>query len=96
MCRNIRVLYNFQPPTTKEEIRAASLQYVRKVTGVNKPSAADTEAFEGAIDAIAAATERLLASMKAKAPVRTREGELEKARARWKLREARRGARDGG
>jgi hypothetical protein len=89
MCRNIRVLYNFQPPTTKEEIRAAALQYVRKVSGVTKPSAADEEAFARSIDAVAEATEQLLASLKAKAPVRTRDGELEKARARWKLREAR-------
>jgi hypothetical protein len=89
MCRNIRVLYNFQPPTTKEEMRAASLQYVRKVSGLNKPSAVDHDAFERAVDEVAATTERLLASLQARAPVRTREGEQLKARARWKLREAR-------
>jgi hypothetical protein len=89
MCRNIRVLYNFDPPTNQEEIRAAALQYVRKVTGCNKPSFADREAFERAVDAVASTTEQLLSSWKAQAPVRTREGEREKARARWKLRETR-------
>jgi hypothetical protein len=89
MCRNIRVLYNFQPPTNREEIRAAALQYVRKVSGLNRPSAVDGATFEAAIDDISAATERLLGSLKARAPVRTRDDELEKARTRWKLREAR-------
>jgi hypothetical protein len=89
MCRNIRVLYNFAPPTTKEEIRAAAIQYVRKISGVNKPSTLDGQALEKAIDDIAGATEQLLASLKARTPVRSREGELEKARVRWKLREAR-------
>jgi hypothetical protein len=89
MCRNIRVLYNFRPPTTKEEIRAASLQYVRKVSGLNRPSIADRDAFEQAIDEVTAVTERLLASLTAQSPPRTREGEQEKARLRWKQREAR-------
>lgn len=89
MCRNIRVLYNFAPPTTTEEIRAAAVQYVRKVSGLNKPSTSDSQAFEKAIDDIAAATDRLLTSLRARTPVRSREGELEKARVRWKLREAR-------
>jgi hypothetical protein len=89
MCRNIRVLYNFEPPTTDDEIRAAALQYVRKVSGLQKPSEVDRDVFERAIAEVAATTERLVRSMKAKAPVRTREGEVEKARARWKLREAR-------
>ncbi len=89
MCRNIRVLYNFQPPTTKEEVRAAAVQYVRKVSGVAKPSSSDRDAFEGAVDEIAGATDRLLAALKTQAPVRTREGEVEKARLRWKSREAR-------
>jgi hypothetical protein len=89
MCRNIRVLYNFEPPTSPEEIRAAALQYVRKVSGLNKPSAADQAAFELAVDAVALSTKQLLASLKATAPLRTREMELEKARARWRLREAR-------
>ena len=89
MCRNIRVLYNFEPPTTREEIRAAALQYVRKVSGVTKPSAVDQSAFDAALDEVASSTERLLASLKAKAPLRTREGERDKARLRWKVREAR-------
>ena len=89
MCRNIRVLYNFAPPTTKEEIHAAALQYVRKVTGVRAPSLADREEFERTVGAIAASTEQILASLKARAPVRTREAEREKGRARWKVREAR-------
>jgi hypothetical protein len=88
MCRSIRVLYNFEPPTTREEIRAAALQYVRKVSGVNKPAAADAEAFEHAIDHVAESTEELLRSLHARTAVRTREGEREKARARWKRREA--------
>ena len=86
MCRNIRVLYNFEPPTTKEEIRAASLQYVRKVTGLAKPSAADTEAFERAVGEVAKATAKLLGSLSANTAVRTREHEREKAQARWKAR----------
>jgi hypothetical protein len=89
MCRNIRVLYNFQPPSTADEIRAAAVQYVRKVSGLQKPSTADEEAFARAVEEVASATERVLASLKARAPVRTREGEREKARTRWTLREAR-------
>jgi hypothetical protein len=87
MCRNIRVLHNFEPPTTKDEIRAAALQYVRKVAGVTKPSQADTEAFELAMEEVAATTGRLLASLHARGVVRTREGERDKARIRWKKRE---------
>ena len=86
MCRNIRVLYNFQPPTTQDEIRAASLQYVRKVSGLAKPSAADAAAFERAIEEVNAATQTLLASLVARAPLRTREGEIAKAKERWKIR----------
>jgi hypothetical protein len=89
MCRNIRVLYNFRPPTTKEEIRAAALQYVRKVSGLSKPSTADQKSFEQCVDDVAQITERLLSALTAKAPLRTREGEIEKARVRWKAREAR-------
>jgi hypothetical protein len=89
MCRNIRVLYNFQPPTSPEEIRAAALQYVRKVSGLNKPSAADETAFQAAVEEVAGTTERLLASLQARVPVRTRDGEREKAKTRWKVREAR-------
>jgi hypothetical protein len=84
MCRNIRVLYNFAPPTTPEEVRAAALQYVRKVSGLAKPSTSDAAAFEKAIDEVAAATRKLLSSLSADTAVRTREGEREKARARWK------------
>jgi hypothetical protein len=83
MCRNIRVLYNFEPPTTQDEITAAALQFVRKVTGVQKPSALDEKTFNDAIAAVAATTSTLLASMHAKAPLRTREGEREKARMRF-------------
>jgi hypothetical protein len=89
MCRNIRVLYNFRPPTTKEEIRAAALQYVRKVSGLARPSVADTDVFERSVDEVATITERLLGSLTADVAVRTREREREKGRARWKLREAR-------
>jgi hypothetical protein len=89
MCRNIRVLYNFDPPTTPEEVQAASLQFVRKVSGLQKPSDTDRAAFERAIKEVAAATDALLQALVARAPVRTRETEREKARARWKSREAR-------
>jgi hypothetical protein len=89
MCRNIRVLYNFRPPTTKEEIRAAALQYVRKVSGLNRPSTSDQDAFDRSVDEVAHITEHLLLALTAKAPTRTRDGEKEKARARWKAREAR-------
>ncbi len=89
MCRNIRVLYNFAPPTTPEEIEAAALQYVRKVSGLQKPSEADRAAFEQATRDVAATTARLMATLVARAPVRTREGEADKARERWKLRAAR-------
>jgi hypothetical protein len=88
MCRNIRVLHNFAPPTTPDEIRAAALQYVRKVSGTAKPSAASLEAFERAVAEIAASTERLLGALPARAPQRTREGELERARVRWSRRSA--------
>jgi hypothetical protein len=89
MCRNIRVLYNFAPPTTPEEVHAAATQYVRKVSGLAKPSAADAEVFERAVAEVAASTAALLGSLSAKAPVRTRESEREKGRARWAAREAR-------
>ena len=88
MCRNIRVLYNFRPPTTRDEIHAAALQYVRKVSGLQKPSAADQAAFDRAIEEVAATTAHLLGALQAKAPERTRDGEKEKARLRWKVREA--------
>lgn len=87
MCRNIRTLHHFEPPTTPEEIRAASLQYVRKVSGVAKPSRDAEAAFERAIDKIAAATTALLEALPARGEPRTREGEREKAKARWTRRE---------
>jgi hypothetical protein len=82
MCRNIRVLHNFEPPATKDEIVAAAVQYVRKVSGTTHPSTANQEAFEDAIRAVAAATTTLLASMVTKAPKRDRQVEADKARAR--------------
>jgi hypothetical protein len=87
MCRNIRVLYNFDPPTTHEEIHDAALQYVRKVSGIRRPAAADAAAFDEAVEAVAADTERLLGALQARTAIRTREHEREKARARWERRE---------
>ena len=89
MCRNIRVLYNFKPPTTAEEVDAAALQYVRKVSGLSKPSEADKKAFERAVRQVSLATSKLLESLVASAPVRTRDGERAKAKARWEQRAAR-------
>ncbi len=83
MCRNIRLLHHFQPPTTPEEIRAAALQYVRKVSGLNAPGRADEAAFAKAVDEVTRATEQLLMVLPARGAPRTREGEREKARARW-------------
>jgi len=82
MCRNIRTLYNFEPEATSEEIREASLQYVRKISGYNKPSRANQEAFDRAVDEIAAATSRLITSLETSAPPKDREVEAEKRRAR--------------
>lgn len=82
MCRNIRTLYNFEPPVTEEEIRAASLQFVRKLSGFNKPSKANEAAFHLAVDEVARAAERLLRSLKTAAPPRNREEEAAKAKAR--------------
>jgi len=90
MCRNIRVLYNFDPPTTGDEIRAAALQYVRKVSGLPAPAQADQAAFDRAVDAVAAATAELLGALRARTAVRTREGEREKARLRGIVRAGRR------
>jgi hypothetical protein len=87
MCRNIRTLYNFEPATTDHEIRDAALQYVRKVSGFTKPSQANAEAFERAVDAIAESTSTLLAELVTGAPARDREIEAAKARARWERRE---------
>jgi hypothetical protein len=82
MCRNIRTLFNFEPPVTNEEIRAASLQFVRKISGFNKPSKANEAAFLSAVDDIAGISSRLLASLKSTAPARDRQEEAAKARAR--------------
>ncbi len=82
MCRNIKMLFNFDPPVTPEEIRAASLQYVRKVSGFAKPSKANEAAFLTAVDEVAAASSRLLASLETNAPPRSREEEAAKAKAR--------------
>ncbi len=89
MCRNIRVLYNFDPPTTDDEIRAAALQYVRKVSGLPRPSAADVAAFETAVAQVATSTRQLLGTLRARTARRTREGEREKARARGERRAGR-------
>ena len=89
MCRNIRILFNFEPPVTEEEIRAASLQFVRKVTGFSKPSKANEAAFLAAVDEIAAVSEQLLGTLQTSAPPRNREEEAAKARARATLRFAR-------
>jgi len=86
MCRNIRVLHNFEPPTTPDEIRAAALQYVRKVSGLNKPSQADEATFAAAVDAVTLATTALLEALTSRGTVRTREGEREKAQRRWQMR----------
>lgn len=82
MCRNIRTLHNFSPPASEDEVRAAALQYVRKITGTTRPSQANAEAFERAVDAVAAASERLLAELVTSAAPKNREVEAAKARAR--------------
>ena len=82
MCRNIKTLFNFDPPVTQEEVRAASLQFVRKISGLNKPSKANERAFLAAVDEIAAVSTRLLHSLETTAPPKNREEEAAKARAR--------------
>jgi len=82
MCRNIKTLFNFEPPVTSEEIRAASLQYVRKISGFTHPSKANENAFEAAIEEVAKASARLLRSLETTAPAKNREEEAAKARAR--------------
>ena len=82
MCRNIRSLHNFSPPTTEDEVHSAALQYVRKVSGMNKPSQANEAAFEEAVAEITRATERLLGRLVTSAPPRDREVEAERRRAR--------------
>jgi len=86
MCRNIKMLFNFDPPVTGEEIRAASLQFVRKVSGFTKPSKANEAAFLAAVEEIAAVSARLLGSLETNAPPRTREEEAARAKARNALR----------
>ena len=88
MCRNIHTLYNFEPPATKEEVRDASLQYVRKISGFTKPSKANEAAFDRAVDEIAAASKRLLSELVTSAQPKDREVEAAKARARWAERQA--------
>jgi hypothetical protein len=82
MCRNIRTLYNFEPPATEDEVHSAALQYVRKISGFNKPSQANEEAFARAVDAVAAASAELLAALTTTAAPKDRETEAAKARAR--------------
>ena len=82
MCRNIKTLFNFDPPVTEAEIRAASLQFVRKVSGLNQPSTANETAFQAAVDQIAAVTSTLLHSLETNAPPKNRAEEAAKARAR--------------
>ena len=89
MCRNIRLLFNFDPPVTDEEVRAAALQFVRKVSGFNRPSKPNEAAFDAAVEEIAATSRRLLATLSTSAPPRNREEEAAKARARAALRFAR-------
>lgn len=86
MCRNIRILFNFEPPVTEEEVRAASLQFVRKVSGFNKPSQVNEAAFAAAVEAIAATSSTLLRSLKTNAPPRDRAEEAAKAHARAAIR----------
>ena len=86
MCRNIRTLHNFDPPATDEEIQASALQYVRKISGSTKPSQANAEAFDEAVEAVAAATRELLGRLVTKAPPKDREVEAAKAKARSEAR----------
>ena len=86
MCRNIRPLFNFEPPATDDEIRASALQFVRKVSGFTKPSQANAEAFERAVDEVTEAARKLIVSLRSAAPPRDRETEARKARERSRLR----------
>ena len=88
MCRNIRTLHNFEPPATEDEIGAAALQYVRKISGFTKPSRANAEAFERAVEAVTAASLELLGDLTTAAPAKDREVEAAKARARAQRRQA--------
>jgi hypothetical protein len=82
MCRNIRTLYNFEPPATEDEVSAAALQFVRKISGFTKPSRANEEAFARAVEAVAQASAELLEALSTTAPAKNREAEAAKARAR--------------
>jgi hypothetical protein len=86
MCRNIRTLFNFEPPVTDDEVHAAALQYVRKITGFNKPSKANQTVFQAAIDEVAAASTRLLRALETTAPPKTREEQAARAKARAAVR----------
>jgi hypothetical protein len=86
MCRNIKTLFNFEPPVTDEEIRAASVQFVRKITGFNKPSKANEAAFNSAVDEVAAAAAKVLSELETTAAPRNREEEAAKAKARGAMR----------
>jgi hypothetical protein len=88
MCRNIHTLYNIDPPATAEEVHDAALQYVRKISGFTKPSRANAEAFERAVDEVAAASERLIGELVTAAAPKDREHEAAKRRARWAERQA--------
>jgi hypothetical protein len=88
MCRNIHTLYNFEPPATRKEVHDAALQYVRKISGFTKPSQANAAAFERAVEAVTAASARLLDDLVTTAPPRNREVEAAKKRARWEQRAA--------
>ena len=86
MCRNIKTLANFEPPATSDEIRASALQFVRKLSGMNRPSRANQEAFDRAVDDVTAAAHRLIDSLETSAPPRSREEEVRKARERSRQR----------
>jgi hypothetical protein len=86
MCRNIRQLHNFEPPASEEEVQDAALQFVRKISGSNRPSKANTEAFNLAVDEVAAATRKLLDSLVTSAPPKNREEEAAKRRAKYEAR----------
>jgi hypothetical protein len=88
MCRNIRTLHNFEPPATEDEVRAAALQYVRKISGFTKPSKANEESFERAVEAVAAVSAQLLSELSTAAPPKDRDVEAAKARARSEQRYA--------
>jgi hypothetical protein len=88
MCRNIRTLYNFEPPATEDEVHDAALQYVRKISGFTKPSQSNVEAFERAVEAVTLASSRLLDELVTNAPPKNREAEAMKKRTRWEQRAA--------